>query len=95
VATVSNPDNPRVTFGPRGVLITKLVIAGSMLAVILYTIYEWIGLGETGVYYVLSDVTKQLGSLLFDTWGAAVLVMALVLFSAMMSGVFISQEEDE
>ena len=92
---MSNPDNPRVTFGPRGVLITKLAIVGSMLAVILYTIYEWIGLGETGVYHVMSDVTKQLGGLLFNTWGAAVLVLALVLFSAMMGGVFISQEEDD
>ena len=92
---MSKPNNPRYTFGPKGVLIAKLAVVGSMLGVILYTIYEWIGLGETGVYYIMSDITKKLGSLLFDTWGAAVLVLALVLFSAMMGGVFISQEEDE
>jgi NADH:ubiquinone oxidoreductase subunit 6 (subunit J) len=92
VALVSNP---RVTFGKHGVLAAQLVVAGSLLVMLLYTVYEWMGLGETGVYTVLSDSTKQLGNLLFDQWGVIVLVFGLVLFAAMMGGVFIAQEEDD
>jgi NADH:ubiquinone oxidoreductase subunit 6 (subunit J) len=87
--------NPRVTFGPRGVLAARLIVAGSLLGVILYTVYEWMGLGETGVYNIMTDATKQIGNLLFTEWGAVVLVFGLVLFAAMMGGVFIAQEEDE
>ncbi|OPY33054.1 MAG: NADH:ubiquinone oxidoreductase subunit J [Methanomassiliicoccales archaeon PtaU1.Bin124] len=86
----------RITFGPRGVLAAKLVVVGAMLVVMLYAVYQWMGgIGTTGMYEILSDATKQIGNLLFDQWGAAVLVMGLVLFVAMLGGVFISQEEDE
>lgn len=87
--------NPRETVGAKGALGTKLVIAGALLAVLLYTIYEWIGLGKTGEYFILSNFTNSIGNLLFTEWGAVLLVFGLVLFSAMMGGVFIAQEEDE
>jgi NADH:ubiquinone oxidoreductase subunit 6 (subunit J) len=87
--------NPRETIGKNGTLGTKLVIAGALLAVLLYTIYEWIGLGKTGEYFILSNFTNSIGNLLFTEWGAVILVFGLVLFSAMLGGVFIAQEEDE
>ena len=81
--------------GLKGSLGTKLVIAGALLVTILYTIYAWIDIGSLGVYEILSNPTKAIGNLLFDEWGVIVLVMGLVLFAAMMGGVFIAQEEDE
>lgn len=87
--------NPRLRFGPNAVLGTKIIIAGSVLALMLYTIYEWMGIGETGAYEIMSGVAKDIGNALFTEWGVVVLVLGLVLFVAMMGGVFIAQEEDE
>ncbi|QLH74620.1 MAG: NADH-quinone oxidoreductase subunit J [Methanomassiliicoccales archaeon] len=85
----------RFQTGPLGSTIAKLVVVGLLAVTILYTIYEWAGLGEIGTYPILSNMTESIGNLLFTQWGVVVMVLALILFSAMMGGVFIAQEEDE
>ena len=85
----------RIRTGPLATTIAKLVVVGMLAVTILYTIYEWVGLGEIGTYPILSDMTESIGNLLFTQWGFVVIVLGLILFSAMMGGVFIAQEEDE
>jgi NADH:ubiquinone oxidoreductase subunit 6 (subunit J) len=81
--------------GDKGKLATMIIIAGALLVTILYTVYEWIGMGEVGTYEILSDMTQTIGNLLFTEWGAVVLVLGFILFAAMLGGVYIAQEDDE
>jgi NADH:ubiquinone oxidoreductase subunit 6 (subunit J) len=92
VAPVSSE---RDKIGLKGSLGTKLVITGSLLVVILYTIYAWIDIGSIGTYQIWSDATAMLGKTLFEEWGIVVLVLGLILFATMIGGVFIAQEDDE
>ena len=85
----------RFAMSDKGKIATMIIIAGALLVTILYTVYEWIGLGEVGTYAILSDMTQTIGNLLFTEWGVVVLVLGLVLFAAMLGGVYIAQEDDE
>ncbi|MCE5297206.1 MAG: hypothetical protein LLG16_08920 [Euryarchaeota archaeon] len=85
----------RFAMSDKGKIATMVIIAGALLVTMLYTIYEWIGLGEVGTYGILSDMTQMIGNLLFTEWGVVVLVLGLVLFAAMLGGVYIAQEDDE
>jgi NADH:ubiquinone oxidoreductase subunit 6 (subunit J) len=44
---------------------------------------------------VAQFTTQQFGTILFSTYGIVVVVLGLLLFAAMIAGVFIAQEEEQ
>jgi NADH:ubiquinone oxidoreductase subunit 6 (subunit J) len=74
---------------------SKLVVVGALLVTMLYTVYLWVGIGETGTYELLSNMTQTIGNLLFTEYGIVVIMLGFVLFAAMLGGVYIAQEDDE
>jgi len=72
-------------------IVAKLLVVGLLLEVLLYSIFslEW---GEISSVVI---TTAQVGEVLFNEYGVAVLMLGLLLLSAIMGGVFIAQEDDE
>ena len=72
-------------------LVVKLLVAGLLLELMLYSIFslEWGDVGDV----VLK--TAEIGEVVFNQYGVAVLMLGLLLLSAILGGVFIAQEEEE
>ena len=68
-----------------------ILIVGLLLEVLLYSVFsmEWGDIGN------LVITTAQVGEVLFNEYGVAVLMLGLLLLSAIMGGVFIAQEDDD
>ncbi|OPX60153.1 MAG: hypothetical protein A4E29_01152 [Methanomassiliicoccales archaeon PtaB.Bin134] len=72
-------------------IVAKILIVGLLLEVLLYSVFsmEWGDIGN------LVLTTAQVGEVLFNEYGVAVLMLGLLLLSAIMGGVFIAQEDDD
>lgn len=72
-------------------IIAKVLIVGLLLEFMLYSVLslEWGDIGDT----VLKTV--EIGTMLFKEYWVAVLMLGLMLFSVIIGGVFIAQEDDE
>jgi NADH:ubiquinone oxidoreductase subunit 6 (subunit J) len=72
-------------------IIAKVLIVGLLLELMLYSVLslEWGDIGDT----VLKTV--EIGTMLFKEYWVAVLMLGLMLFSVIIGGVFIAQEDDE
>jgi NADH:ubiquinone oxidoreductase subunit 6 (subunit J) len=72
-------------------IVVKLLTVGLLLELMMYSVFslEWGDVGST-----LVD-TAQIGEVLFNQYGIAVLMLGLLLLSAILGGVFIAQEEEE
>ena len=72
-------------------IIVKVLIVGLLLEFMLYSVLslEWGDIGDT----VLKTV--EIGTMLFKEYWVAVLMLGLMLFSVIIGGVFIAQEDDE
>ncbi|HQM66681.1 MAG TPA: hypothetical protein PLY24_02730 [Methanomassiliicoccales archaeon] len=72
-------------------IIVKVLIVGLLLELMLYSVLslEWGDIGDT----VLKTV--EIGTMLFKEYWVAVLMLGLMLFSVIIGGVFIAQEDDE
>jgi len=73
-----------------------IIIGALLLVTMVYTLSLWDdGEWETGTYEILGDMTETIGNVLFSTYGVVVLFLGLILFAAMLGGVYIAQEDDE
>jgi NADH:ubiquinone oxidoreductase subunit 6 (subunit J) len=72
-------------------IVAKLLVVGLLLELMLYSVFslEW---GEVGDVLLK---TAEVGEVLFNQYGVAVLMLGLLLLSAILGGVFIAQEEEE
>ncbi len=72
-------------------IVAKVLVVGLLLELMLYSVFsiEWGDIGGT----VLK--TAEIGTAIFADYGAAVLMMGLMLFAVIIGGVFIAQEEDD
>ncbi len=72
-------------------IVAKVLIVGLLLELMLYSVFaiEWGDIGGT----VLK--TAEIGTAIFADYGAAVLMLGIMLFAVIIGGVFIAQEEDD
>jgi len=72
-------------------IVAKVLVVGLLLELMLYSVFaiEWGDIGGT----VLK--TAEIGTAIFTDYAAAVLMLGLLLFSVIIGGVFIAQEEDD
>ncbi|MCG7845077.1 MAG: hypothetical protein MIO90_06580 [Methanomassiliicoccales archaeon] len=72
-------------------IVVKLLVVGLLVEVMLYSVFsiEWGDIGNTVIK------TAEIGEVIFNQYGVAVLMLGLLLFSAILGGVFIAQEDDE
>jgi NADH:ubiquinone oxidoreductase subunit 6 (subunit J) len=72
-------------------IVVKLLVVGLLVEVMLYSVFslEWGDIGNTVIK------TAEIGEVIFNQYGVAVLMLGLLLLSAIMGGVFIAQEDDE
>ena len=72
-------------------IIVKVLIVGLLLELMLYSVLslEWGDIGDTMLK------TVEIGTMLFKEYWVAVLMLGLMLFSVIIGGVFIAQEDDE
>jgi len=72
-------------------VVVKLLVVGLLIELMLYSVFsvEWGDVGD-----VLIE-TADIGKMLFNQYGVAVLMLGLLLLSAILGGVFIAQEEEE
>lgn len=72
-------------------IVVKLLVVGLLVELMLYSVFslEWGDISNT----VIS--TAEIGEVIFNQYGVAVLMLGLLLLSAIMGGVFIAEEEDE
>ncbi|MHC1710101.1 MAG: hypothetical protein AB9819_06825 [Methanomassiliicoccales archaeon] len=72
-------------------IVAKVLVVGLLLELMLYSVFaiEWGDIGGT----VLK--TAEIGTAIFIDYGAAVLMLGLMLFAVIIGGVFIAQEEDD
>jgi len=72
-------------------IIAKVLIVGLLLELMLYSVLslEWGDIGDTMLK------TVEIGTMLFKEYWVAVLMLGLMLFSVIIGGVFIAQEDDE
>ena len=72
-------------------IVAKILIVGLLLEILLYSIFslEWGDISNVVI------TTAQVGEVLFNNYGVAVLMLGLLLLSAIMGGVFIAQEDDD
>jgi len=72
-------------------IVAKVLVVGLLLELMLYSVFaiEWGDIGGT----VLK--TAEIGKAIFIDYGAAVLMLGLMLFAVIIGGVFIAQEEDD
>jgi NADH:ubiquinone oxidoreductase subunit 6 (subunit J) len=71
--------------------IGKTILAGVLLAFVIVSLLNvtW----PTGP--VAQYTTAEFGTILFGTYGIVIVVLGMLLFAAMIAGVFIAQEEDQ
>jgi NADH:ubiquinone oxidoreductase subunit 6 (subunit J) len=60
-------------------IVAKVLVVGLLLELMLYSVFK----------------TAEIGTAIFADYGAAVLMMGLMLFAVIIGGVFIAQEEDD
>ncbi|NLX47684.1 MAG: hypothetical protein GXY70_05915 [Euryarchaeota archaeon] len=72
-------------------IVAKLLVVGLLLELMLYSLFS-IELGEIGGTVLK---TAEIGTAIFADYGVAVLMLGLILFSVIIGGVFIAQEEDD
>jgi NADH:ubiquinone oxidoreductase subunit 6 (subunit J) len=72
-------------------IVVKLLVVGLLVELMLYSVFslEWGDIGDTVIK------TAEIGEVIFNQYGVAVLMLGLLLLSAIMGGVFIAEEEDE
>lgn len=72
-------------------IVAKVLVVGLLLELMLYSVFsiEWGDIGGTVIK------TAEIGTAIFADYGAAVLMMGLMLFAVIIGGVFIAQEEDD
>ncbi|TFG56622.1 MAG: hypothetical protein E4H30_03575 [Methanomassiliicoccus sp.] len=72
-------------------VVVKLLVVGLLIELMMYSVFsvEWGDVGST-----LFN-TVQIGEMLFNEFGVAVLMVGLLLLSAILGGVFIAQEDEE
>ncbi len=72
-------------------VVVKLLVVGLLLELMLYSIFslEWGDIGDTLIE------TAEIGEVVFNQYGVAVLMLGLLLLSTIMGGVFIAQEDEE
>ena len=72
-------------------IVAKVLVVGLLLELMLYSVFsiEWGDIGGT----VLK--TAEIGTAIFADYGAAVLMLGIMLFAVIIGGVFIAQEEDD
>ncbi len=72
-------------------IVAKVLVVGLLLELMLYSVFtiEWGDIGDT----VLK--TAEIGTAIFTDYGAAVLMLGIMLFAVIIGGVFIAQEDDD
>ena len=72
-------------------IVVKLLVVGLLIELMLYSVFsvEWGDVGSTLIN------TVEIGEMLFNEYGVAVLMVGLLLLSAILGGVFIAQEDEE
>jgi NADH:ubiquinone oxidoreductase subunit 6 (subunit J) len=72
-------------------IVVKLLVVGLLVELMLYSVFslEWGDIGDTVIK------TAEIGEVIFNQYGVAVLMLGLLLLSAIMGGVFIAEEEEE
>ena len=72
-------------------IVVKLLVVGLLIEIMLYSVFsvEWGDVGSTLIN------TVEIGEMLFNEYGVAVLMVGLLLLSAILGGVFIAQEDEE
>jgi NADH:ubiquinone oxidoreductase subunit 6 (subunit J) len=75
-----------------GNAIGKTILGGVLLAFIIVSVLT-VTVWPTGP--IAQFTTSDFGATLFGTYGVVVLVLGLLLFAAMIAGVFIAQEEEQ
>jgi NADH:ubiquinone oxidoreductase subunit 6 (subunit J) len=78
--------------------VANIIVAAALLAlmvVVFLAVDAWYEGMLEGTIPMFSIAIEDISSIVFEQYGVLVVVLGLVLFSAMMGGVFIAQEEDE
>ena len=72
-------------------IVVKLLVVGLLVELMLYSVFslEWGDIGDTVIK------TAEIGEVIFNQYGVAVLMLGLLLLSAIIGGVFIAEEEDK
>jgi NADH:ubiquinone oxidoreductase subunit 6 (subunit J) len=72
-------------------IVVKLLVVGLLVELMLYSVFslEW---GDIGTAVIK---TAEIGEIIFNQYGVAVLMLGLLLLSAILGGVFIAEEEDK
>jgi NADH:ubiquinone oxidoreductase subunit 6 (subunit J) len=95
---VVNVSNPRERFSVRDRNVANIIVAAALLALMIavfLAVDAWYDGMLEGTIPMFSIPIEDISALIFEEWGALVIILGLVLFSAMIGGVFIAQEEDE
>ncbi len=78
--------------------VVNLIAAIALLALmtlVFLGVNAWYDGMLEGAIPMFSIPIETISSIIFEQWGVLVIVLGLVLFAAMLGGVFIAQEEDD
>lgn len=91
----------------KAAAILAIVMIASVASIGIFTQWNDLGTGveysdgvpEQGIPFTPNDngvlADGSLNAVLFDTYGALIIVLGIVMFTAMVAGVCISREEDD
>jgi NADH:ubiquinone oxidoreductase subunit 6 (subunit J) len=89
---------PRVRSSVKDRNVVNLIAAIALLALmtlVFLGVNAWYDGMLEGAIPMFSIPIETISSIIFEQWGVLVIVLGLVLFAAMLGGVFIAQEDDD
>jgi NADH:ubiquinone oxidoreductase subunit 6 (subunit J) len=67
----------------------------ALMTLVFLGVNAWYDGMLEGAIPMFSIPIETISSIIFEQWGVLVIVLGLVLFAAMLGGVFIAQEDDD